>query len=68
MRKDEIRKRIDDLIQELDSCWAERGSEIEGYGKKKYRFGLSFKGRALGVVIQDLKNEVKKLPIENECK
>ena len=57
---------INDLVQELDSCWAERGSEIEGYGKKRYRFGISYKGRAFGAVLEELEAKIKELPIIEE--
>ena len=46
---------MEELVQELESCWADRGTYIEGYGKKKYRYGLSYKGRTPKEVMDELR-------------
>lgn len=62
---DRIRE-INDLLQELDSCWAVRGTYVEGYGKKKYRHGRSYKGRCVGAILEELEAKIKELPIIEE--
>ena len=53
--------KVEDLVQELDSCWADRGTYVEGYGKKKYRYGLSYRGKTLKEVMDELEEALKKM-------
>ena len=58
--------KLDDLAFELETCFSDRGTLIED-GKrtfhKKYRIGLSYKGRHIREVTDEMEKLLKSMPI-----